>query len=264
MQVHEKPKVMYSAGSSKVDKPVYHGKVLIVDDEPNVRQTFRLALESAGFDVDEARDGTAALDWLARSTCDVVLLDLLMPELGGMEVLRRLRDNGNDVPVVIVTAHGSIPDAVEAMRLGAIDFLAKPLTPDVLRAVVAEVIVRHAAARPEPKARTTEPVSSSPILVTPSVLDLTAAKLALNLRRFDEAADLLEKALDLDPYSAEAHTLMGVLLESGGQNHAAYQSYREALMIDPRYGPARENMRRYCERFGLDHGNARINPAAGH
>ena len=122
-----------------------HSKhILIVDDEPNVRLVFRTALESVGYTVAEAEDGASALEWLARSPTDLVLLDLQMPGVGGMEVLRRLRDAGNDVPVVIVTAHGSIPDAVQAMKLGAIDFLTKPLNPEPLRHVVASVIRRHA------------------------------------------------------------------------------------------------------------------------
>ena len=63
----------------------------------------------------------------------LVLLDLRMPGLGGMETLRQLRDTGNAVPVVIITAHGTIPDSVQAMKLGAVDFLSKPITPETLR-----------------------------------------------------------------------------------------------------------------------------------
>ena len=70
--------------------------------------------------------------WLKQSSADLVLLDLHMPGMDGIEVLRRIRDEGYDTPVVIITAHGSVPDAVRAMKLGAIDFLAKPLrTPSV-------------------------------------------------------------------------------------------------------------------------------------
>ncbi len=79
-----------------------------------------------------------------------------MPRIGGMEVLARLRDAGIDVPVIIVTAHGSIPDAVAAMKLGAIDFLSKPLTPDALRRAVAEVLDRHGA-RAQGRAAPTSP-----------------------------------------------------------------------------------------------------------
>ena len=241
------------------------GRILIVDDEPNVRLVFRTALESAGYSVSEVEDGASALDRLEESPADLVLLDLKMPGIGGMETLRRLRDAGNDVPVVIVTAHGSIPDAVQAMKLGAIDFLSKPLRPEALRKVVGEVFRRHAhpAPRREPAPTPARPAPPTAVVVAAPVLDLTAAKRALNRREFVRAADLLEEALELAPDSAEAHTLMGVLRECLGQDHAAYHAYRAALHADPHYGPARDNLQRYCERFGLDFRNRSINPAAG-
>ena len=122
--------------------------LLIVDDEPNVRLVFRTALESSDYSVATAEDGETALRWLKASPADLVLLDLSMPGMDGMDVLKRLRDEGNNVPVVIITAHGSVPNAVQAMKLGAIDFLAKPLTPEELRRVVADVLQRHAARPP--------------------------------------------------------------------------------------------------------------------
>jgi DNA-binding response OmpR family regulator len=262
MRSDEKTQSRPSPGGTATHPAGRTGRVLIVDDEPNVRLVFRTALESACFTVDEASEGLSALDRLAKSPADVVLLDLQMPVIGGMEVLRRLRDAGNDVPVVIVTAHGSIPDAVAAMKLGAIDFLSKPLTPDALRQVVSEIIARHAPAGPGPEPASELPTHSTVVTLLPTVIDLTPVKQALNRREFDQAATLLEKALDADPDSAEALTLMGVLLESRGQDHAAFHSYKSALTADPHYGPARDNMRRYCERFGLDADNPHINPAA--
>jgi DNA-binding response OmpR family regulator len=119
-------------------------RILIVEDEPNVRLVFRTTLESNAYMLSTAEDGETALRWLEHSPYDLVLLDLQMPGLGGMEVLKRLRGTGHGVPVVIVTAHGSIPDAVQAMKLGAVDFLTKPVTPGALRAVVTEVLGRHA------------------------------------------------------------------------------------------------------------------------
>jgi DNA-binding response OmpR family regulator len=241
-------------------------QILIVDDEPNVRLGFRTTLETAGYAVDEAEDGPAALDLLERSAVRLVLLDLKMPGLDGMAVLRRLREMGNDVPVVIITAHGKIPDAVAAIRLGAIDFLSKPLTPSELRRVVREVLARHTepASAPESEPMPSPPETGHPttLTTTPPALDLTSAKRALNRREFDRAAELLEQALDLVPDSPEALTLTGVLRESCGQDHAAYQAYKAALESDPRYGPARENMQRYCERCGLDYHNEAINPGA--
>src|SRR3954454_18803925 len=163
-----------------------HAKhILIVDDEPNVRLVFRTTLESPGYRISTAEDGEKALLWLENAPIDLVLLDLQMPVMGGMEVLESIRESGNDVPVVIVTAHGSIPDAVQAMKLGAIDFLSKPLSPDALRSVVAEVLERHAQPRtaPPPRHAVAEPVTA----VSQFIANLTNAKRALNHRWFDEA-----------------------------------------------------------------------------
>jgi DNA-binding response OmpR family regulator len=238
-------------------------QILVVDDEPNVRLMFRTALEGAGYGVSEAQDGPAALACLRSAPADVVLLDLKMPGPSGLEVLRTLRDAGNDVPVVIVTAHGTVPDAVAAMKLGAIDFISKPVTPDVLRRVVGEIVERQAAAAVDAKVEVAAATSApATVVVSEVVLDLTPAKRALNRREFDSGSLLLEEALETDPFSAEANTLLGVLHECRGQDHAAYHNYKTALTAHPDYLPALDNMRRYCERFGLDFRNPGINPAA--
>ncbi len=117
-------------------------RILIVDDEPNVRLVFRTALESTGFQVTEAADGDAALVQLRKVPIDLILLDLKMPVMDGMETLEQLRLAGDQTPVVVVTAHGSVPDAVAAMKLGAVDFLPKPVSPVSLRAVVARACAR--------------------------------------------------------------------------------------------------------------------------
>jgi DNA-binding response OmpR family regulator len=237
-------------------------KVLIVDDEPNVRFVFRTTLESEGLDLFEAENGRVALNWLETSKADLVLLDLQMPDIGGMEVLKRLRTSGDGTPVVIITAHGSLPDAVQAMKLGAIDFLAKPITPPALRAVVADVLERHVEPEREPGVLAPGTFGPTRVILGPVLMDLASAKRALNNREFERAAILLEQVLDIEPKSAEAHNLMGVLHESQGQDHAAYRSYKAALSADRHHQPAVDNMRRYCERFGLDFHNRSINPAA--
>ncbi len=222
-------------------------RVLIVDDEPNVRLVFRVALESAGYGPSEVADGPSALEALARSRVDLVLLDLRMPGMDGLETLRRLRDRGDDVPVVIVTAYGSVPDAVRAMKLGAIDFLAKPLDPGSLREVVAEVLRRHASGRP---GATRGPRAPEPDPARSQFADhLTRAKRAINYRWFPEAEASLRQAIGLDGRSAEAHNLMGVLHELRDEHDASYLSYKAALKADRHHEPAQRNMRRYYERF---------------
>lgn len=221
-------------------------RILIVDDEPNVRLVFRTALESIGYQIEEAANGENALEKLGCSHYDLTLLDLQMPCLDGMATLRRIRDTGIEVPVVIVTAHGRIPDAVEAMKLGAIDFVSKPVTPDGLRNIVSEVIHRHATTRSTTQDRAHDPI------VTPATQfyqHMTHAKLSLNHRGFEEAEVYLKQAIALKPDSAEAHNLMGVLHELRCEHDASYQEYRAALRIDHEYEPAKHNMMRYYERF---------------
>ena len=187
-------------------------RVLIVDDEPNVRLMLETTLSSVGYDVTEAGDGHAALDRLSGTgpDYDLVLLDLLMPRMDGMELLRQLRALGDVIPVVILTAHGSIPEAVEAMKLGAIDFLTKPTTPDALRRVVAEVIERHAVpAAPAQPAETSPKPSDRARQIA---FDLARAKRAINRGRFNEAEVLLRDVIALDPRSTEAHELLDRLL----------------------------------------------------
>jgi DNA-binding response OmpR family regulator len=218
-------------------------RILIVDDEPNVRLVFRTALESVGVDLAAAEDGEAALSWLKENKVDLVLLDLQMPRVGGMEVLARLRDSGLDVPVIIITAHGSIPDAVAAMKLGAIDFLSKPLTPDALRRAVEQVLERSS---PPPRLA---PAGEPSANVSPFVAHMREAKQAIHRRHFDDTEVHLRQAIALNPGSAEAHNLMGVLHESRGEHDESYRSYRAALKADRDYEPARHNMQRYYERF---------------
>ncbi len=184
--------------------------VLIVDDEPNVRLMLQTALEAVGYHVIDAENGHAALERLKNAKestrCDLILLDLLMPRMDGMELLARLRAEGNAVPVVILTAHGSIPEAVSAMKLGAIDFLTKPITPDALRRMVAEVIARHAAtpASIRPAEETPKPSDLSKQVA----FDLARAKRALNRGEFNDAESLLKEIIELDPASAEASSLL--------------------------------------------------------
>jgi DNA-binding NtrC family response regulator len=128
-------------------------EVLIVDDEPNVRLVFRTALESVGYVVSEASDGEVALEQIRGRNFEVVLLDLRMPQVGGLDLLGRLRNEGIEVPVVIVTAHGSMPDVVSAIRLGAVDFIPKPLSLETLRRVVREAVDLGRSSKDQPQAR---------------------------------------------------------------------------------------------------------------
>jgi two-component system response regulator AtoC len=113
-------------------------RVLVVDDEKNFRKVIAQELRREAFSVKEAADGKEALDLLTREEFDVILLDLSMPGLGGMELLRKIKDLDSLLEVIILTAHGTISTAVEAVKLGAYDFLTKPFRMEELSAVIAK------------------------------------------------------------------------------------------------------------------------------
>jgi DNA-binding response OmpR family regulator len=137
-------------------------RVLVIDDEAHIRHMMRITLETAGYEVGEAADGLRGLEMCgADAVWDVVLLDQKMPGIDGIETLRRLRECAPATRVIMVTAFASIELAVEAMKLGATDFVRKPMTPDILRHTVAAALAKPPVAtplgRPAPAARPQRP-----------------------------------------------------------------------------------------------------------
>jgi len=122
--------------------------VLVIDDEPAHRLMVRVVLGDAGFRVLEADNGATGLNILRIKSVDVVLLDMRMPGMSGLEVLQRLREGGTFPPVIMLTAFGNVGSAVEAMKTGAFDYLSKPADNDELLAVVQKA-AEHASLRRE-------------------------------------------------------------------------------------------------------------------
>ncbi len=139
-------------------------RILVVDDEANIRQMIRLTLETAGYEVGEAEDGYRGLEAFRDGRAwDVVLLDQRMPGLDGLETLRRMRERSPAARVIMVTAFASIELAVDAMKLGATDFLRKPMTPEMLRNAVVAALAKPPAAAVPPRTPTVErPQETSP------------------------------------------------------------------------------------------------------
>ncbi len=117
-------------------------RVLVVDDEERVRSACRRVLEGMGFVVREAANGREGLEAISRFLPDLVLVDLMMPVMDGMEMLKRAREQQPDLAVVVITGFATLDKAVEAMKGGADDFLAKPFKPRDLRLVVQRVLKR--------------------------------------------------------------------------------------------------------------------------
>jgi two-component system KDP operon response regulator KdpE len=100
--------------------------ILIVDDEPPIRRLLRTSLASQGFQVKEAADGHSALTEIERAPPDLVILDLGLPDIDGLDVIRALRDNGNAVPILVLSSRSDEKGKVDALDLGADDYVTKP------------------------------------------------------------------------------------------------------------------------------------------
>jgi DNA-binding NtrC family response regulator len=119
-------------------------KILIADDDEKMRKVLKTELSEEGFEVDEAGSGTEALEVLEKDGYDVLVLDLNMPGLKGMEVLRKIKSLELSTEVIVLTGHGTVPTAVEAMKLGAYDYLTKPFKLVELKAIAEKAYEKKA------------------------------------------------------------------------------------------------------------------------
>jgi len=203
--------------------------ILVVDDERNIRLTVSQALESLGMPVQTAVNGEEALCKLREAPFGLVFLDLKMPGMDGMEVLRRIKEDWPRTRVIIITAHGSVESAVEAMKLGAADVVQKPFSPGEIRDLAISVLNREA-------------LDEGNALDYPSWIEL--AKRHISDRGFAAARETVRKAIAVDPARPEAYNLFGALLEIQGDRLEAQKFYRLALDADPAFKPAWANLER--------------------
>ncbi len=111
-------------------------RILIIDDERSIRKTVGISLESEGYYVDTAETGTEGLEKISTYDFNVILLDLRLPDINGMEILQRVFNDGHDVVVIIITAHGSIDSAVEAVKSGAFHYITKPIDHENMKLLI--------------------------------------------------------------------------------------------------------------------------------
>jgi YesN/AraC family two-component response regulator len=217
--------------------------VLIVDDEKNIRLTLSLALEKLDLPVDTAVNGEEALKKLAETSYALMLLDLRMPRIDGMEVLRRVSEIRPEVKVVIITAYGSIEAAVEAMKLGAVDFLQKPFDAEDVRHLVSSLL--------DQANRETSQGGEYD-----NYLKLASKRIGKG--EFDAARVYAYKAISLDPDRPEAFNILGGLYEARSNRPEAEKNYRVALALNASYKPAQKNLDRVTSRpytpLGIDWG----------
>jgi DNA-binding response OmpR family regulator len=198
-------------------------RILIVDDERNIRYTLQMVLRAKGYHVDVASNGEEALDKGREQHYEVVLVDLQMPKMGGLELLRSLRGLSPETGVVILTAYGTVARAVEAMKLGAVDFLEKPFEPQAIRLLVEEILFRQRLAPGG------------------SVADfLHLAELARKRHALVEARAYLKASMLRDLTRPEPYYWLGVLCEEEGEVRQAAHYYYLALDANHTFQPAHE------------------------
>jgi len=163
--------------------------ILVVDDDPTVSDVVRRYLERAGYQVRLAADGHGALASFARDRPDLVVLDLMLPGIDGLEVCRRLRTGADGVPIVMLTALGEESDRVLGLQLGADDYVTKPFSPRELVLRVQSVL-RRSVARPAPVAESLVD-DGLELDVTRRIAKLDGAELSLTVREFDLLAFLM-------------------------------------------------------------------------
>jgi len=206
--------------------------VLIVDDERNIRLTLSLALEALNISADTASTGEEALQKLQEKSFKLMLLDLKLPGMDGLEVLRRVADKYPDLLVIMITAYGSIEVAVEAMRIGAVDFLQKPFDPTAVRDMVSRVLQTAPEGRPARKYE----------------YYVGLAKQSIHAGEFEVARVYAKKAIFIKYNRPEAYNMLGGICEAKGDRQEAETNYRVALEMDPTYQPAGKNLERVTSR----------------
>jgi DNA-binding response OmpR family regulator len=127
--------------------PSLSGNILIIDDEASLRQTFAQILRQAGCQVTVAADGPEGLRRLSAAAYDLVYLDIRLPGMDGLQVLQNIQRLYNQLPVILFTAHASLQSALDAIRLGAADYLLKPLKPAALIARTQSILAEQAVRR---------------------------------------------------------------------------------------------------------------------
>ncbi|MBW2039455.1 MAG: response regulator [Deltaproteobacteria bacterium] len=124
-------------------------KALVIDDEQIVLDSVSKILKEENYDVDVSLSGRQGLDWAVQRQYDIVLTDIRMPDIGGMRVLRDVKRAKPSLPVVMITGYASVQSSVQAMKLGAADYIEKPFTPDQLLKAVASALDIAATKPPE-------------------------------------------------------------------------------------------------------------------
>lgn len=166
--------------------------ILIVEDEHKISRLLQIELEAEGYDISQAYNGAQAWDLYQEHTYDLILLDVMLPEMNGIEILRRIRDMGGLTPVILLTAKSSVEDKVSGLDLGANDYITKPFQIEELLARV------RAALRQRPQTSATTDTSEDGTWLT--VADLRLNEGTREVIRGEQQIELTPREFDLLAY----------------------------------------------------------------
>lgn len=202
-------------------------RILVVDDERNIRNHLSMVLQAEGYRVDTTGNGDEALFRAKEGLYDIAFVDIQMPKMNGLELLGYLRGVRPHLAVVMLTAYGTVARAVDAMKLGAVDFLEKPFDPKAVPLLCNEILERRK------------------IGMSGTVDELLhLAKLARGRKAFIEARIYAKIAMQRDLSRPEPYFQLGELAELDGRSSHAAHYYYMALDAQSTFQPARDALKR--------------------
>lgn len=189
-------------------------KFLVIDDTKNIRMLLKTCLEIEGHDVYIASDGNEALELMSSDKFDLIFMDIKMPKISGTEVLRKMRDLGISTPVIIMTAFGTVKNAVECTKLGAISYLQKPFTSEKVKNVLKETGFSNVIQEKE------------------SLSKFVEIEASLKQDHYTQALELIKEELSKDPLNPKIYKLLSkACLGLGNKNESiAFEELYQKLI----------------------------------
>jgi DNA-binding NtrC family response regulator len=191
-------------------------KVLIIDDTKNIRLMLTKCLELEGYNVITASDGKKALELLNKENFNLVFLDIKLPEIRGTEVLRRMRDMGLITPVIIITAYGTVKNAIDCTNMGAIAYLQKPFTSEKIKLALKELNFKF----------------SSDNGISNIDKYISQIENLMNQSLFQDALTQLKKVISLDPANPKIQLLFSKAYKAIGNEEYANKFYQSYLIFN--------------------------------
>lgn len=191
-------------------------KVLIIDDTKNIRVLLQKTLELEGYAVSTASNGKAGLEMLQSEKFHLVFLDVKLPEMSGTEVLRQMRAQNINTPVIIITAYPTVKNAVDCIQMGAITYLQKPFTAERLKSVLTQFNLTN-----------TESGDDSSLAIS---LDIIAS--AIEQEQYNKAIRLLKSCFADNPSEGKLYSLMAQAYRGLGDLETAQKYEKAAIAFD--------------------------------